>query len=92
MRINTGWKIVIFEVAMLGGLVVSAYTLPGSTPLRTFLIASGMIVLIGNFLFFRSLKKGPGGDRSGRGASPRILWSLAILVVYWLLVLVFDHK
>jgi hypothetical protein len=66
----------------------AGYTLPGSTPLKTFLSVGAAVVVIGNVLLFRSLRSDPQVGASPRGAWPHIFRPLAILVFAWLLILV----
>jgi hypothetical protein len=81
-------KILIIETGMLGGLIGAGYTLPDSTPLKTFLRVSAAVFVIGNILLFRLLRNDPQAGVSPRGAWPHIFRGLAILVFAWLLILV----
>jgi hypothetical protein len=49
--------IVFIELGMLAGIVVAGYTLPGSTSLREFLIASGACFAVGNVLLAKKIKQ-----------------------------------
>jgi hypothetical protein len=48
--------IVILEISMLLGFVLALFMVPGSTPLRTFLIICGVAFLFFNALFFGVLR------------------------------------
>jgi hypothetical protein len=63
--------VVLIELGMLAGIVVAGYTLPDSTPLRTFLIASGICVASGNVLLFRKLNR----VKSGEGVPKSDAWA-----------------
>ena len=54
--------IVFIELGMLAGILVTGYTLPGSTPLRVFLIASGACFVVGNILLARKIKQIKAGE------------------------------
>ena len=47
---------------LLAGIVVTGYTLPGSTQLRVFLIASGACFVVGNVLLVRKIKQIKAGE------------------------------
>jgi hypothetical protein len=83
--------IIFLELGMLAGIVVAGYTLPESTPLRTFLLASGACFVAGNLLLFRKLKQIKLGEGSRADAWTHIFRALAILAVFWLLSLVFRR-
>jgi hypothetical protein len=84
--------IIFLELGMLAGIVVAGYTLPESTPLRTFLLASGACFVAGNLLLFKKLKQIKlGGGSTKVGAWTYIFRALAILAVFWLLSLVFRR-
>lgn len=77
--------IVTVEIAMLGGIVVAALSLPRSTSLLTFVIVSICAVVTGNILLYRRLSRRSQGEllRSGKGGSP---WRVLIpLLICWLL-------
>lgn len=85
--------IVFIELGMLAGIVVAGYTLPDSTPLRTFLIASGICFAGGNVLLFRKLKRIKSGEDTPKmGARAHIFRALFILAIGWLLSLVFFRR
>jgi hypothetical protein len=90
--------IVFIELGMLAGIVIVGYTLPDSTPLRTFLIASGVCFASGNVLLFRKLKQVKSQDgKSEEGTSKTEVWThifraFAILAIFWLLSLVFFRR
>ena len=73
---------------MLGAIVLAGCTLPDRTPLKTFLIASAIIFLLGNVLVFRAPSRNPKSSTPGDGAWPHILRALAILAFSWLIILV----
>ncbi len=69
---------------MLAGIVVTGYTLPGSTPLRVFLIASGACFVIGNILLARKIKQIKAGESPAKkGPWQHIFRALAILAIFW---------
>ena len=49
--------VVVFEVAMLLGILVALFTVPRKTPLMTFTITSVVIFILGNIVLVRSLKR-----------------------------------
>jgi hypothetical protein len=85
--------IVFIELGMLAGIVVTGYTLPGSTPLRVFLIASGACFVVGNVLLARKIKQIKAGESPAKkGPWQHIFRALAILAIFWLLnFLLFKH-
>jgi hypothetical protein len=71
---------------MLAGIVVAGYTLPGSTPLSVFLIASGTCFVVGNVLLVRRIKQIQAGETPAKeGPWLHIFRALAILAIFWLL-------
>jgi hypothetical protein len=85
--------IMLIEVGMLAGIVVVGYTLPDSTPLRTFLIASGLCFAGGNLLLFRNLKRIKSREETPKtGAWTHIFRAFTILAIFWLLSLVFFRR
>lgn len=81
--------VIFLELGMLAGIVVTGYTLPESTPLRTFLLVSGACFVAGNLLLFRKLKQMKSGEGAPEtGAWTHIFQAFAILAVFWLLSLV----
>jgi hypothetical protein len=82
--------IMSIEFGMLAGIVVVGYTLPDSTPLRTFLLFSGFYFVCGNLLLFRKLKRIKSGEGNPKtGAWTHIFRAFTILAIFWLLSLVF---
>jgi hypothetical protein len=78
---------------MLGGIVLAGYTLPGTTPLRLFLTASGACFVVGNILIVRKAKQiKAGAIPSEKGAWPHIFHALAIWMIFWLLNFLFLSK
>jgi hypothetical protein len=63
--------IVFIELGMLAGIVIVGYTLPDSTPLRTFLIASGVCFAVGNVLLFRNLGQVKSQDGKSGDGTPK---------------------
>jgi hypothetical protein len=85
--------ILFIELGMLAGIVVAGYTLPDSTPLRTFLVASGLCFAGGNLLLFRNLKRIKSGEGAPKtGAWTHIFRTFTILAFIWLLSLVFFWR
>lgn len=81
--------IVIVEISMLLGVVLSLFMVPGSTPLRTFLIIGGAIILLFNVLLFWSIKRKrePSTSERRRGTA-YVFWILLALcllmkVLFW---------
>jgi uncharacterized membrane protein YecN with MAPEG domain len=67
---------------MLLGFVLALFMVPGSTPLRTFLIICGSVFLLSNALFFWSFKKKPQASTSeGRRKTTYAFWILVALCV-----------
>lgn len=84
--------VIFLELGMLAGIIVAGYTLPESTSLRTFLLASGACFVAGNLLLFRKLKQMKLGEGAPKtGAWTHIFRAFAILAVFWLLSLVFRR-
>ncbi|HEV2709842.1 MAG TPA: hypothetical protein VGU67_06510 [Edaphobacter sp.] len=79
-------KVVIFETAMVLGCFVAMFTLPRSTPFRIFLTICGGILILGNFLLFNALRKPVNPARKIN--KTRMYFAGAILLIYWILVLV----
>jgi hypothetical protein len=85
--------IIFVEFGMLAGIIVAGYTLPGSTSLRTFLIASGACFAGGNVLLFRRVRRIRSGAVVTRsGAWGHIFKALTVLAVVWLLSLIFFRR
>jgi hypothetical protein len=85
--------IMLIELGMLAGIVVVGYTLPDSTPLRTFLIASGLCFAGGNLLLFINLKRIKSGEGTPKtGAWTNVFRAFTILVIFWLLSLIFFRR
>jgi hypothetical protein len=85
--------IVLIELGMLAGIVVAGYTLPDSTPLRTFLIASGLCFAGGNLLMFRNYQRIKSGEGTLKtGAWTHIFRAFTILAIFWLLSLVIFRR
>lgn len=85
--------IVFIELGMLAGIVAAGYTLPESTSLWKFLLASGACFVAGNVLVFRKLKKIKSGESAPKtGAWTHIFRAFAILAVFWLLSLMFFRR
>ena len=77
--------ILVVELAMLLGIVMSAFTVPRSTPLLTFLIISGAVFVLGNVLLFKKTKETSfEGDLHKLRRSSRFYRVLALLALYWL--------
>lgn len=85
--------VVFVELGMLAGIVVAGYTLPGTTPLSTFLMASGACFVIGNVMLFRKFVQVKSGEIATKASAwTHIFRALAILAVFWLLSLVFFRR
>jgi hypothetical protein len=91
LKLTKTLKVLIIEVGMLGGILVALYTVPGNTPLKTFLIASAGVFLLGNVLLMRGFRSKQHAEGSGRRAWFHILRACAILAACWLLILLFRH-
>lgn len=87
MKLSKTMKVVIVELGMLGGILVSAYTLPGETPIKTFLIASLAVFVIGNVLLIGRLRTNFEATPTKCDARPHILRAAIILAAGWALVL-----
>jgi hypothetical protein len=78
--------IVFIELGMLAGIIIAGYTLPGRTPLRVFLIASGACFVVGNIFLARKIKQIKSETSlQENGPWPHIFRALAILAICWLL-------
>lgn len=75
--------IVIVEISMLLGFVLALFMVPGSTPLRTFLIICGVAFLFFNALFFWGFKRKSSlpGTSEGRRKTTYVIWILLALCV-----------
>jgi hypothetical protein len=81
LKLTKTLKVFIIEAGMLSGIVVAGYTLPGNTPLNTFVIASAACFLLGNILLIRQLRNKSYAPDTTRGFWPHILRALTILAV-----------
>ena len=70
---------------MIGGCIVAMFTLPRSTPLRTFLVICAGALILGNILLFRGLNKPVDSNR--KVSYTRLYVGLGIMLVYWALTL-----
>ena len=73
---------------MLGGIGVAGYTLPDSTPLKTFVISSAAIFLLGNILLILRLRRNSYAAGSERGPyrMTTSAWiAISFFVLYWIL-------
>lgn len=84
MAMTTKAKIVILEVAMFGGIVVSAFHMPRSFPLKLFIEIGLGVLISGNVLLFRALKQ-PHSESKYR-MRPRAYFGIALMVLYWVVV------
>lgn len=84
MKLTKTLKVFIVEAGMLGGIVVAAFTLPESTPLKTFLIASAGIFLLGNVVLIRGLRSGSPAEASKGDARAQMKpWLLLAAIWCW---------
>lgn len=84
--------IILIEIGMLCGIVFAGYTLPDSTPLSIFLMASGTCFVLGNVLLIKKLNEA----KSGKIGPSSKFWThmlrvLVILAICWLLTLIFHR-
>lgn len=86
--------VVFVELGMLGGIVAAGYTLPDSTRLSTFLVASGACFALGNALLIMKLMRPKERQKEPpkNGAWIHILRALAILAFGWLLILLMSRR
>jgi hypothetical protein len=77
--------VVGIEIGMLLGIVVAAFMVPRSTPLMTFAIISGAVLVLGNVLLIRQMKQVQGGERQSLTPKRNRNLDLIILlfVIYW---------
>lgn len=80
------WKIVIFECAVLAGIVLSAFVVPRDFPLNTFLMISASVLVGANILFFGRLGTRNATGRKHRMSSRGYL-GLSLIALYWILYL-----
>ena len=74
--------IVILEISMLLGFVLALFLVPGTTPLRTFLIICGVTFALFNALLLWLLKRKPQASTSeGRRKTTYVLWILITLAI-----------
>jgi hypothetical protein len=83
--------IVAIELGMIGGMVVGLYLVPESTPLPTFLIASGVCFVTGNVLLFRKVRQNKSDVPAGKPWT-HFFRAFAILAVGWLLILLLYRR
>jgi hypothetical protein len=77
---------------MLAGILLAGYALPGSTPLRIFLIASAACFVIGNIFLVREIKRVNAEARLVKnGPWPHLFRVLVILAISWLFILLFSR-
>jgi hypothetical protein len=85
--------IVFIELAMLAGIIIAGYSLPGRTPLRVFLIASGACFMVGNILLARKIKQIDAGEHAPKGGFwPHLFRAFVILAIGWLLIFLLFKK
>ncbi len=78
---------------MIGGIFIALYSVPDSTRLSVFLLASGLCFVAGNIFLFRMVKRTKGGkSKEGEKAWPHIFRALAVVAVAWLLILLMSKK
>ena len=82
--------IVVVELGTLTGIDAAGYTLPGGTPLSTFLVASGVFLLLGNFLLVRKIEQVRAGVSQTTGPWRHIFGALAVVGIGWLVTLLFS--
>jgi hypothetical protein len=85
--------IVLFELGMVGGIILAGYTLPGNTSLRVFLFVSTAWFVIGNILLVRKIRQIKAGENpETRGFWTHIVRALGILAISWFLSLVLFKR
>jgi hypothetical protein len=77
--------IVFIELGMLAGIVLTGHTLPGSTPLRVFLIASGACFVVGNIFLAEKIKQIKAGESPREKRTVAAHCSSSISAISWLL-------
>jgi hypothetical protein len=84
-------KIAILEIALLGGICISALLLPRSFPLYWFLAISLGVLVAGNVILFSALKKGRARGGVAYRIGPIAYIALALSILYWILTFLL-HK
>jgi hypothetical protein len=79
-------KIAILEIAIILGICGSALVLPRSFPLSWFLEISFGIFLLANLVLYNALSKRR-TNGAGYKLGPRAYLGLALIVIYWMVVL-----
>jgi len=88
----TKTTIVLIELGMLGGIVTAGYLLPGNTPLRTFLLVSAVLFVVGNIYLISVARTASAKSASTSGETgpwPHIRRAFGILAIGGLVTLLF---
>lgn len=91
MAISKMYKICIVEVGILAGIVLSAFTVPRSTRLDVFLIASFAIFLVANIILFRSFRQSNSSLSPDRTKFNRHLRNTALILSVPLVLYLLMH-
>jgi hypothetical protein len=81
------FKIVVIEIGMLLGIVAAAFMVPRNTPLLTFGVISGAVLVLGNVLLVVKMRQVRNAAVQGLSAERNRRLNLIIILftVYWLL-------
>ena len=80
-------KIVILEIAMLIGICVSAFLLPGSFSLSWFIAIALGVLLTANIILFNALKRNRTNDGAKYQIGSRAYIGWALILVFWVVFL-----
>lgn len=85
------WKIAILEIAILLGILISAFLLPGSFPLSWFIAISLGVLVAANAVLFNALNRTRVNVKTGYRMGARAYLGLALIVAYWILTFLYHR-
>jgi len=83
-------RIVLLEVSLLLGIVLSALLLPRNFPLAWFLAIAFSVEVAAHLFYFRANMAAvkPGGYKPG----PKAYLAVGLIALYWLLTLLYERR
>jgi hypothetical protein len=81
-------KAVLIEIGMLIGCFVAAFTVPRSTPIRTFVIICVSALVVGNAMLLSAFRKHAGPARKANYT--RLYFGVGLCFLYWILSFVWK--
>ncbi|HJW98881.1 MAG TPA: hypothetical protein VJ453_01915 [Terriglobales bacterium] len=81
------FRVSMIEIGMVLGIVSAAFIVPRSTPLITFGIISGVVLVLGNVLLITNIRRVSSEEARGlsREQNRRLNLIIIVFTVYWLL-------